>query len=176
MRTALVAIALAGARVVSALGEQQVLHFPPHDPQSASSSSVSGGEQVVLASPTKVVDEETDLFVLYSHPQSHALPILLDSRDDVAIHLAAKTFAKDVHKVTGLHPSLYNDTLPKGVEHAVVLCSADSGLLGSGDVQGIEEIKGKWESYDVRVRKGIAGTERSLVVTGSDRVCVSFGD
>jgi hypothetical protein len=100
-------------------------------------------------------------------------PFLLDSKDNIAIHLAARTLARDIHTITGIEPRLYNDTLPSNISHAIILGSVDSGLVKSIK-DGREErqaIKGKWESYDVRVSKTpLKHLDTGLIITGSDRV------
>jgi hypothetical protein len=68
---------------------------------------------------------------------------------------------------------LYNDTLPANVSKALIIGSIGSEVIKN--VQGGEKdrasIKGKWESYDVRVsKKPLKHLDAGLVVTGSDRV------
>jgi hypothetical protein len=73
--------------------------------------------------------------------------------------------------VTGFRPDLYNDTLPKGVEEAIVVGSASSRILGDIKSDFVDGLKGKWESYDARVmEKPLKGLQRGLVIAGSDRV------
>jgi hypothetical protein len=104
-------------------------------------------------------------------------PFLLDSKDNVAIHLAAGTLARDIHTITGIEPRLYNDSLPSNVSHAIIMGSIGSDLVNEIK-EGSEErevIKGKWESYDVRVsKKPLKHLDSGLVITGSDRVSPYF--
>ncbi|KAL7425257.1 hypothetical protein Q5752_000945 [Cryptotrichosporon argae] len=113
-----------------------------------------------------------------------ALPILLDSTDAEALHIAARTFAEDVLRVVGVKPEIYVDTLPAAVTAAIVVATVGSALLGKKKANGAAEpnghaqipllkdtndaLEGKWESYDVRVEAGLAGTAEALVVKGSD--------
>ena len=109
--------------------------------------------------------------MIASKRHRYATPLLLDSRDDVAIHIAAETFADDVRKVTGLKVALYNDTLPRHIKSAIVVGSLESRVVQ--DVQNVDlsGLQGKWESYDARVMpKALHGLDEALVVVGSDRV------
>ena len=109
-----------------------------------------------------------------------ALPILLDSQDAEAIHIAARSFAEDVFRVVGVRPEIYHDTLPHGSSGAIVAATVSSTLMkglqkGSIGAQvvmtsGSSELEGQWESYEMKVHSGVMGTKDALVITGSDRV------
>ena len=101
-----------------------------------------------------------------------ALPILVDSADSEGIHIAARTFADDVERVTGLRPEVHKDSLPKGHRGpAVIAATAGSSLLSSLKSRPISDLKGKWESYYTSVLDGpCAGVKEGIVVAGSDRV------
>jgi hypothetical protein len=60
-----------------------------------------------------------DLFHIASG--EYATAILLDSKDDEAVHIAANIFADDVERVTGRRPTVHIDFLPKGTSTAIVL-------------------------------------------------------
>ena len=145
---------VSGLGQVSALGEPQVLHFPE--------THVFGQN-----SAQKPFEHQEGLTIA-SSPHKYATPLLLDSKDNVAIHLAARTFANDVYRVTGVRPEMYNDTLPKGTKEAFIVGSASSDLIGN--TAGAGSPSGTWESYDVRIVPHPAtGIERALVAVGSDR-------
>lgn len=169
---------LASLAAVQGLGEQRVITFPnvnlDSDRIDGAAAAGDAPAQAVLSVPSQTHGLlHGDFLIASKHKhkhKKHATPLLLDSNDNEAIHLAAQTFARDVYWVTGVRPELYNDTLPKGTPHAIVVGSVDSDLIKG--VKGGEEIKqlqGKWESYDVRVRE-YKGLEKALVVVGSDRV------
>lgn len=101
-----------------------------------------------------------------------ALPILVDSADSEAIHIAVRTFADDVERVTGLRPEVYKDSLPKGHRGpAVIAATAGSSLLSSLKGRSVGDLKGKWESYHTSVvKEPCAGVKEGIVVAGSDRV------
>jgi hypothetical protein len=153
------------APLVIALGEQRVIYFPDD-----SIKVETGSAQAVFANSQKHHDQG---FTIASKSDHYATPFLLDSSDNVAVHLAARTLARDIHTITGIEPRLYNDTLPSNISHAVIM-----GSVGSDLIKGIEsgkkereEIEGKWESYDVRVSKNpVKHLDSGLVIAGSDRV------
>ena len=155
--------ALSIASQALALGEKRVISFPTGDLQ----GSLNTDKQAVFASAPATP------FLIAA--RSQAVPLLLDSSDDQAIHVAAQTFAHDVYRVTGRRPELYNDTLPNHVDDAVIIGSMSSSLIsGLNDHERLAHLDGKWESYDVRVvAKPRKGLKKALVVAGSDRVSES---
>ena len=164
MRAGITALALLSAvTTVVALGEPEVLVFPSDDD---------------IRSPFHIQSEATissnaaETFLIASAP-SHVVPILLDSDDDVAVHIAARTFANDVYRVSGTHPVLYNDTLPVGIEHAMIVGTVGSRVIREVNAQHLSALDGKWESFDARiVERPLKGIKAGLVVAGSDRVSV----
>lgn len=111
-----------------------------------------------------------DSFIIADSEQGYVLPILTSSSDPAGVHIAVATFAKDVEKVTGQHPALYNDTLPDWASRAIVVGTAESSLV-SGD--GVAEVRGLWEAWDARVVNGVQGLEEALMVVGSDKVSLA---
>jgi hypothetical protein len=159
-------IGAALAPLALALGEQRVIYFP----KDTTSDIETGSAQAVFSAK-----HDAQAFTVAS--KNYVAPFLLDSKDNVAIHLAARTLARDIHMITGIEPRLYNDSLPSNVSHAIIMGSIGSDLV-SEIKEGSEErevIKGKWESYDVRVSKNpLKHLDSGLVVTGSDRVSLPF--
>jgi hypothetical protein len=95
-----------------------------------------------------------------------ATAILLDSKDDEAVHIAANTFADDVKRVTGRRPTVHIDSLPKGTSTAIVACTSSSALAHRDSARALE---GQWEAYDVRIERD--GADGSVMqVVGSDKV------
>jgi len=156
------------APLALALGEQRVIYFP----EDTAANLETGAAQAVFSAK-----HDGHAFTIASKDDNYVAPFLLDSEDNVAIHLAARTLARDIYTITGIEPRLYNDSLPSNVSHAIIMGSIGSELVseireGSEDR---EVIKGKWESYDVRVsKKPLKHLDSALVVTGSDRVSPSF--
>jgi len=155
---------LGGLSSVLALGERRVINFPdldhdvdvdPTHPQTAWSAS----------------KHHNDGFLLASKRHHFAAPILTSSKDDVAVHIAVATFAEDIKRVTGVRPSLHNDTLPHGSKQAIIVGSHGSELVHEIGGDEYEQLEGKWESYDIRVKENpIKDVQEALVITGSDRV------
>ena len=106
----------------------------------------------------------------------YAAPLLIRKSEPDALHVAVKTFAEDVERVTGVKPKVYIDTLPKDTKGAIVVSTVGlAGGKGDGAQQafsaGGDDLAGKWESYRVSVVNGQEyGAEQVLAVTGSDKV------
>jgi hypothetical protein len=156
------------APLALALGEQRVIYFP----KDTTSVLKTDSAQAVFSAK-----HDDHAFKIASKSDNYVAPFLLDSKDNVAIHLAAGTLARDIHTITGIEPRLYNDSLPSNVSHAIIMGSIGSDLVNEIK-EGSEErevIKGKWESYDVRVsKKPLKHLDSGLVITGSDRVSPYF--
>jgi hypothetical protein len=134
--------------VATALGGQQCLSFDSADSQSH--------------------------FLIANH--GSLVPIITDSSDAEALHVAASTFADDIERVTGSRPAVYNDTVPDWASKVVMVGTSTSRLLSSlGSGNGT--LEGQWEAYDMRViQSPVEGVEEALVITGSDKVrCESLG-
>ena len=133
------------------------------------SHASSGAQTVMSAEPSQ--------FVLGT--ASKVLPILLNSNDAEAVHIAAGHFAEDLERILGAKPHIYHDSVPRGVQRAIVVCTVHSKLASllrhGSDGAGVEEmtnsLEGKWESFEGRVMdKPIEGLGEALVLIGSDRV------
>jgi hypothetical protein len=105
-----------------------------------------------------------DLFPIAS--SEYATAILLDSKDDEAVHIAANTFADDVERVTGRRPTVYIDSLPKGTSTAIVACTTSSALAHTESAPALD---GQWEAYNIRIQSDGAA-ESVMQVVGSDKV------
>ena len=138
----------------------------------------------VSALSRQVVTFENTGFVLAG--PNFALDIILDAHDPAAVHIAARSFADDVQRITGSQPRLRNGTAGSvGDENhqAIVVGTIGSKLIrqverarwsgtdGQKVISSPESLKGKWESYEVEVvDRPLKGLNDALVVTGSDRV------
>lgn len=164
-QSALLLIGLAG---VNALGQHRCLY--PSDDATSSHHT----DQVVF-DPSSLVRGDQDFTIASAHPsfKSSEHPILTSSKDNIAVHLAAAAFIEDIRRVTGVKLDIYNDTLPAGVKQAIIVGTSESDLIGSLDGYQYlrDELKGKWESFDIRVvDKPLKGLEKAAVISGSDRV------
>ncbi|KAK8849799.1 hypothetical protein IAR55_005135 [Kwoniella newhampshirensis] len=192
-------ISLVGVGSVSGLGEERVIAFPTHEQlghpsfewlRTGSGTGTGTGQedshQAVFDTTTELHwssssssddddEDASNLFILSSSLHHRATPLLLDSKDDQAIHVAAQTFIEDMYKVTGQRAKSYNDSLPRGIDRAVVVGSASSGLIRGLKPRKAEDelrrgLEGKWESFDVRWQdEPVKGLKEGLVVVGSDR-------
>lgn len=117
------------------------------------------------------------------------LPIITDSEDPPAVHIAVQSYVNDLYRLSGHLARVVNDTILH--EGAVYVGTSSSRLIErirDSHAAGVWEesqsplksqtpllfhskgLKGQWEAYDVRL-KSIDG-RRSLVLEGSDRVSV----
>jgi hypothetical protein len=157
------ALILVGLTTVHGLGQQQCLYFPD------SPTTDSRADQVVFESRHASKHE----FLLASNRGSDDIPILTSSKDNVAIHLAVASFVSDVEKVTGSKMKVYNDTLPAHNERAVIVGTSGNKLVKAlKGYQGVvDDLEGKWESFDIRVLKNpTEDLKEAMVISGSDRV------
>lgn len=102
--------------------------------------------------------------------------LLIDKNDAEVVRIAAKMFVEDVFNVSG-------KTISKNQKTASFQIIA--GTLGKSKAidqfvlnQNIDvsQIKGKWETYNIRVVENPSkGVKKALVVLGSDRRATAFG-
>ena len=129
---------------------------------------------------------------VYNTPKAGAFPLLKDSvaasiwtdaADFPAVGISAGLLADDVERVGQVRPQCCTASSLEEVEDGgnVVIAGTigHSGLVealieaGKIDVSGIE---GKWESFVVKtVSKPFPGTDKALVIAGSDRRGTAFG-
>lgn len=167
-----------------ALGEPKAIGFPSvdNDYLGLGPSLLSGADGSQTAFSTskhshKHKHRQQEWWPIVSAEDEYVVPFLLDSKDDIAIHLAANVLARDIHTITGYRPIVYNDTLPANVSSAVIVGSVGSEVVGNTRHSGArkDELEGKWESYDARiVQEPLNGLDSALVITGSDRVSPHF--
>ena len=120
-----------------------------------------GGQQCLA------FDTSPDHFVIADH--GSLITIVTDSTDPEALHIAASTFADDIHRVTGSRPEVFNDTAPDWADRVVMVGTAASPLVSSS--AGASAIQGRWEAYDIRVVDApVDGVKEALIITGSDKV------
>lgn len=162
------ALLLLGLTGVNALGQHRCLYT------SDDATHNLHTDQVVFET-SNVVRGDDDFTIASSHPSFRPSenPVLTSSQDNIAVHLAAAAFVQDLERVTGVKLEIYNDTLPAGVKQAVIVGTSESDLIESLD--GYKDIrdglKGKWESFDIRVLdKPLKDLDKAAVISGSDRV------
>jgi hypothetical protein len=150
---------------VHGLGQTQCLYFPD-----SHTTSNNRADQVVFGTG----HASKHGFILASSDKgSTSLPILTSSKDNIAIHLAVASFVTDVEKVTGAKMKVYNDTLPGHSKKAVIVGTSGNEIVKRlRGYQGVvDDLEGKWESFDVRVLENPThDLEEAMVISGSDRV------
>ena len=136
----------------------------------------------------QVVTFDNSGFVLAG--PNFALDIILDAQDPAAVHIAAKSFADDIKRITGSRARIVNGTKGRNNEHgrngivvgtvgSRLIRSLSSGPSGDGQtgqmvMRGTSDLKGQWESYEIGVQRVLLpGVDEALVIIGSDRVSYS---
>jgi hypothetical protein len=114
---------------------------------------------------------DSDAFIIASN--GRAAPILLESGVDESVKIAVETFADDVERVSGTRPKVFTDTLPSDEANPIIVKLATKDSIEARDQVHFAEsdqksLHGKWESYRMKVET--KSDQRSLVVTGSDKV------
>ncbi|ORY28970.1 hypothetical protein BCR39DRAFT_533377 [Naematelia encephala] len=132
---------------------------------------LAAGSVSALGGPKCITSTWSDL-VLASKNDGWALPILLDSSDVAAIHVAASTFADDIQRVTDIRPNLYNDSLPSGTDKAILVGTVGSSLISKTGAT----VDGDWEAYYSGVMSSpFDGVSEALVIAGSDKRGTIYG-
>lgn len=135
-------------------------------------ASALGGDRCITFDENS--SNSNNLFKIAKSDQGAAT--ILTSSDDVgSIHIAAATWADDVERVTGVRPTIVNDTLPAGTINPVVVGSLTSALISSVNSSTLDGwrsgLDGKWESYATGVvANPMAGVDSALMIVGSDKV------
>jgi hypothetical protein len=156
--------------LVQALGDDQCILFPEPHHQPSYLSIPKAALQTLFGRSDY---HQSDSFIIADKTHNYAPPLLLDSEDDEAIHIAAHSFIEDIERVTGVKIGVYNDTLPRGVKRGIVVGSVGSRVVKGDWTKGM---KGRWEVWDARVVSGYKGLEEALVLSGSDRVSPLRGE
>ena len=92
--------------------------------------------------------------------------------DSIAAHL----LASDIELVSGYLPTVYND-ISNAKGNIIVIGRADSELItGFGSKAADPGLKGKWESYSLRIlSKPLKNISSALVIAGSDVRGTAYG-
>lgn len=179
--TAIIVAALGAVRTVLAVGSSSCLTFPSDDELNLQSPSTCPHQK---AFPFPSAQNGAG-FVIAHRSSFTSVPILIDSEDDEAVHVAVKSFAEDIERVTGVLPSIWNDSLPSHLSGSNAIVVSTLNTRTSKDVTTSQSLglDGMWESYDIRVvgegDHSLQGLGTALSITGSDRVslrlCKVFG-
>lgn len=106
-------------------------------------------------------------------------PIYVSADDYPGVIRAAKDLQSDIGKVTGIVPQLHTERAPKSKLLVIAGTLGKSRvidkLVAKGLIQ-VDQITGKWESYQIQVvQKPLPGVKEALVIVGSDKRGTIYG-
>jgi hypothetical protein len=109
--------------------------------------------------------------------KQNATPIYVDEQDYAVIQKASVLFQTDIEMLTGQRPSLIKDL---NYSNIIIIGSLEKSAIINQLIKekkiNVDQIKGKWEAYQIQVvRQPMKGVENALVITGSDRRGTAFG-
>jgi lysophospholipase L1-like esterase len=108
-----------------------------------------------------------------------AATVVYSAKDAKVVEIAANLFAKDVERVSGVHPSV--KTSVSDVQGPLVLIgtlgqSPEIDALAAGGKIDVSAIEGGWEQYRIEVvERPYPGVPQALVIAGSDRRGAAYG-
>ncbi len=118
--------------------------------------------------------QNTASFSLVSNNQQ--VTICIDKEDHRVVEIAADILAADILKVSGKQISVTNELTSNSIIAGTIGHSKLIDRLISEEKIDASELKGKWETYSIRIvenpEKGVA---KAIVVVGSDRRATAFG-
>ncbi len=104
--------------------------------------------------------------------------IVVDSREDSLVHIAARLLAEDIEKVTGRKPDIRPSLgLSK---HAIIIGNSNKSAfirqLVKNKKLAIAGLQNQWEGYRINnVNAPFKGVAQALVIAGSDRRGTAYG-
>jgi hypothetical protein len=107
-----------------------------------------------------------------------ATAIYIDQNDHQVVHRAALLLQSDIENLTSKKPILVST--PSTAENLIIIGTVDQSSIINRLVEekklNVNEIKGKWEGYQIQVvREPFKGVNQALVIAGSDRRGTAFG-
>jgi hypothetical protein len=108
-----------------------------------------------------------------------ATAIYTDENDYWLIQKSALLFQNDIEMVTGKKPPIIH-TIPASAKNLIIIGSINQSPIIQQLVQqkklNTDQIKGKWEGYQIKiVKNAVNGINNALVITGSDRRGTAYG-
>jgi len=108
----------------------------------------------------------------------HVAAVVVDPADYPVVGLSAGLFAEDVLRVTGTRPAVTNrvtgdlPVVAGTLGHSALI----DGLVAAGKLPDADKIRGRWEAtLEQVVDQPWPGTERAIVIAGSDRRGTAYG-
>ena len=155
--------------LVSAVGLSPCLSFP-EDSELVSHPSLQNSNNRQQSFSAEVKDAG---FIIAQRTSLYSVPIITDSNDDEAVHIAVQNFALDVERTTGVLPRIINYSEPLAEElrggNAIVVGTVSSSIARAFNAPS--SLQGQWESYHIQVEENhqLDGVGTVLAVSGSDR-------
>jgi hypothetical protein len=105
--------------------------------------------------------------------------IVIDDNDTWLVKKAADLLKTDINSVTGQTPTVVGSMAFAG-KHLIIIGTIGNSkpidALVKGKKISIEQLKGKWEAYQIEVvANPFSGVDDALVITGSDKRGAAFG-
>ncbi|MDH7603392.1 MAG: glycosyl hydrolase 115 family protein [Melioribacter sp.] len=121
--------------------------------------------------------KDKDYFTLSAYGKS--APIIYSSKDYPGVIKVIKHLQNDIEKVTGAKPQLINDDIINDKEIIIVGTLGKSPLIDKlieEKIINVDELKGKWEKFNIQVVEGSSlNVKKILVIVGSDKRGTIFG-
>jgi hypothetical protein len=102
-----------------------------------------------------------------------AAPLVVSSQDHAGVVRVVGDLQSDIKKVTGINPTVANDTPSAGASEIVLIGTIGhsplvDSLVSAGKLD-VSKVKGRWETFVIQpVSSPMSGVSRALVVAGSD--------
>lgn len=106
-------------------------------------------------------------------------PILLDTAEERAVHIAVSCFAIDLEAVTGRNSAVVTSGVPPACDRAIIVGTVGSALVKSlqlGSAIDLAGLDGRWEAFATAVvQQPHPDCEAALVIVGSDKRGAAYG-
>lgn len=108
-----------------------------------------------------------------------ATTIYTDENDFWLVQKSASLLQNDIEMVTGKKPAIVH-SIPSSAQNLIIIGSVPQSSIIKQLTQqkklGIDQLKGKWEGYQVQLLANpVKGINNALVITGSDRRGTAYG-
>ena len=141
--------------------------------------SITSSANAMVVDSTSYISTKkcNDCYALSAKGKSS--PLYVSSKDYWGVIRAAKDLRSDINKVTNTEPTLSQDALPHSKNVVLIGTIGKSPvidrLIKDGKIN-VNGIKGKWESYVIKVvNHPLPGIDRGLVIVGSDMLGTVYG-
>ena len=129
-----------------------------------------------VASAQLVSDKATVNNILIGSAQQPTT-IICDDQDDWLVQKACTLLSQDIAGITGKTPSRQHQ-LGRGIKSAIVVGTLHSKLiqeLAKAKAIQVENLKNKWEAFQITTLTQYKGMQNVLVIAGSDKRGAAYG-